>query len=170
VQGNRHRSGIVVGVYDRRTASVVDGNAHQISGCAQSEKRFEPQKGSEMERDWTAEAVKMADFCSANMRNERRGAIAWRKPGYAVLYGNDGYEQDEFSRRVVAKLKKALNRLGCNVVAFAVDSAAGSSWAMLVDLELMLTISDVIEPIPFLTALNHLVLFRQCRLELSRER
>jgi hypothetical protein len=83
-------------------------------------------------RDWGVEAARMADHVARRMSEVRRGAIPWSHPGVAVIFGNDGRAADRRAGDTVAAVRQALQERGIKILGFGVDSAGGSSWAMLV--------------------------------------
>jgi hypothetical protein len=82
--------------------------------------------------DWDAEAVAMANHVCERMFNVHRGAIPWRQLGIAVLFGNDGYTEDDRSKREVSHLRGKMVDIESKVLGFGVNSEDGYSWAMLV--------------------------------------
>ena len=90
--------------------------------------------------DWNTEARKAADYVAQNMFGVHRGATLWLvdepttdrryERALSVVFGNDGYHQEQRSQQEVEFLK---NTIGPNaVLGFAIDSEDGYTWAMIV--------------------------------------
>src|SRR4051812_42551482 len=74
----------------------------------------------------------MARYVRDNMFEAHRGAMPWKQDGVTVIFGNDGYDQDDRVREAVSRVRAALNRDGIEVLGFGVEPEEGYSWAMLV--------------------------------------
>jgi hypothetical protein len=83
---------------------------------------------------WSRIAQQAAVDIQEQLLNVRRGAVAWRRPGLAVAFGNDGYAQDERTCRAVAWLRHNLPRWGAAVLGCG-TSDDGYTWALLVQTE-----------------------------------
>jgi hypothetical protein len=81
---------------------------------------------------WTRIAEQAAVDIQEQVLNLRRGAVAWRRPGLAVAFGNDGYTQDERTHRAVNWLRHNLPRWGAPVLAVG-TSDDGYTWTLLVE-------------------------------------
>ena len=51
--------------------------------------------------DWSVAAIEAADRIKTHRFEEHNGATSWWKRGFFVVFGNDGYTQDETSRGAV---------------------------------------------------------------------
>jgi hypothetical protein len=82
--------------------------------------------------DWNDEASRMADHVCAHMFSSHRGAMAGQYPGTLVLFGNDGYAQDERTRELVERLGSAVTAGGLQVLGFGVNQPDSYSWALII--------------------------------------
>ena len=95
--------------------------------------------------DWSVAAVEAADRIKAHRFEEHNGATHWWKRGFFVVFGNDGYTQDETSRGAVDLLRQRLDDLQITELGFGVDSSDGYTWAMLVQPEEFLSEDAFVE-------------------------
>jgi hypothetical protein len=85
--------------------------------------------------DWLAEARKAANHIAEHMFTAHRGAMPWRLLGVTVVFGNDGYGQDERARREVQIVRRVLAETGVAELGFATCDEDDYTWAMLIKAE-----------------------------------
>ena len=95
--------------------------------------------------DWSVAAIEAADRIKTHRFEEHNGATSWWKRGFFVVFGNDGYTQDETSRGAVDLLRQRLDDLQITELGFGVDSSDGYTWAMLVQPEEFLSEDAFVE-------------------------
>ncbi|MGE0606368.1 MAG: hypothetical protein AB7O62_04510 [Pirellulales bacterium] len=59
------------------------------------------------------------------------GAVPWNRPGVAIAFGNDGYDQDERTHREVTWLRHKLPQNGAEVLGFGLCDI-GHTWVLIV--------------------------------------
>jgi len=78
------------------------------------------------------QAVRAANYLHEKHFEAHRGAVLW-KPGIVAVFGNDGYFQDERTRKEVDIVRKKLQDARLKEIAFGTDSIEGGyTWALLV--------------------------------------
>src|SRR3954454_13416985 len=86
-----------------------------------------------MQFDWQAAAIEAATFVCEHLMAAHRGAMPWRHPGFAVLFGNDGYATDDpRSCLEVEAVRERLRGRGIEELGFGLEPDEGYSWAMIV--------------------------------------
>jgi hypothetical protein len=75
------------------------------------------------------------------MLEAHRGAIVWR--GRVVIFGNDGYGQDERVRDYVARLQSRLHATGLEAGELAVDDEDSYTWLIPVTVPNGMTADEV---------------------------
>lgn len=82
--------------------------------------------------DWSDEARRALRWtCHGEMMRFHRGATHWEHAGVTVVFGNDGYVENQRSRDDVLRVREYLAAMGIEELGFAVGED-GYSWAMLV--------------------------------------
>jgi hypothetical protein len=97
--------------------------------------------------DWLAEASKAANRIFDQAFEAHRGATPWRVQGYAVIFGNDGYETDDPRKRAqqeVAYVRRRLADAGIPEIAFGTSDEDHYTWAMIVRTDDIAWLEDVI--------------------------
>ena len=82
--------------------------------------------------DWAKEAKALANHCYHKMFTAHRGAMPWRRAGFSVIFGNDGYMGSRRAKAEVEALRVALAVAGIDELGFGVDDEEGYAWAMVV--------------------------------------
>jgi hypothetical protein len=83
---------------------------------------------------------KLVDRLASDCFEAHRGVFWWQqKKRVAVVFGNDGYRQDNRSRLEVEALRRLLAHWGGKELGFATDSETGYSWALACELTGKLT-------------------------------
>jgi hypothetical protein len=84
-----------------------------------------------MSSDRSEEAVQAANYLHEKHFELHRGAVLW-EPGVVAIFGNDGYLQEERTRKEVDIVRKKLQAARLKEVAFGTDSVEGGyTWALL---------------------------------------
>jgi hypothetical protein len=86
-------------------------------------------------RNWDAEATRLAVYVNEHRFDEHRGVIEGPEPGTAVVFGNDGYEQDARARREVEHVRERLGVMEVDVLGFGLAPPDRYTWAMIVDID-----------------------------------
>jgi hypothetical protein len=90
---------------------------------------------------------KLVDRLGDDCFEAHRGGFWWdEKNRLAVVFGNDGYQNDERARGEVEAIRRLLAEFGGKEVGFATESEEGYSWALACELSDDLT-PDVLEGI-----------------------
>ena len=101
--------------------------------------------------DWSDEARRALRWtCHGEMMTFHRGAAHWEHAGVTVVFGNDGYVNNQRSRDDVVRVRGYLATMGIDELGFALGED-GYSWAMLVhsddDEKLDDVVSNFVQPI-----------------------
>src|SRR5262245_18047004 len=74
---------------------------------------------------------KLVERLSDDCFEAHRGAFWWQEDaGIAVAFGNDGYASDPRAKGEVQAVRRLLDALGGEELAFATDAEDGYSWAL----------------------------------------
>jgi hypothetical protein len=88
-----------------------------------------------MSSDWSKEAIQAANYLHQEHFEAHRGAVLW-EPGVVVIFGNDGYLQDERTRKEVEVVREKLRATNIKEIGFGTDTAEdGYTWALLVEVD-----------------------------------
>jgi hypothetical protein len=100
-----------------------------------------------METDWSIEARKMAHFLKTTFKDQTRGILGGPLGKCTVIFGLDGYDEDERARLEVALIERGLKQRGLTLLGFGKDPMGGLAWALLVDVapDVQETIQDLYE-------------------------
>ena len=79
---------------------------------------------------WQGFARLAADSVRTHLFEVHRGAMSWM--GFNIVFGNDGYNQQESTRQEAELVLRYLNSVSVTPLAFA-TSADGYSWLLLLD-------------------------------------
>lgn len=82
--------------------------------------------------NWNEQARQLALEIKEQLGTALCGAVPWDRPGLAVAFGNDGYDQDERTHREVNWLRHRLPLCGAAVLGFGLCDA-GHTWALIVE-------------------------------------
>lgn len=89
-----------------------------------------------MESNWNELASRAAEHANDTLFEDHRGVMKWH--GQVVIFGNDGYRQDERARLEVDLLRQHLSEAGIAELGFGLDERGeredqGYTWAMVVE-------------------------------------
>lgn len=81
-------------------------------------------------------ATQWANYISENLFEHHRGAHFDDTDGVYILFGNDGYTQDDRSKEEVNFVRKNLSLFGATEVDFGLNDGVedGYTWVMLIDI------------------------------------
>jgi hypothetical protein len=85
--------------------------------------------------DWSKEAIHAANYLHEEHFEVHGGAVLWQ-PGVVVVFGNDGYSQDERTREEVELVREKLRAAKLREIGFGADTVEGGyTWAPLVEVD-----------------------------------
>jgi hypothetical protein len=88
-----------------------------------------------MSSDRSEEGIQAANYLHEEHFESHRGAVLW-EPGVVVIFGNDGYSQDERTRKEVELVREKLRAAKIKEIGFGTDTAEGGyTWALLVEVD-----------------------------------